>query len=278
MLTPQPLERRVHSTTRYLLEGAKEAPYAPAIRLPRTGVSSEFFKGGGVLPLCFYLKGIKHMFAVIGDIHGCAHTLEALIKRLPADVKNNIITTGDVIDRGKYSKAALDILDDINAKIILGNHEDSLQRYFKHGKAKLFDERSKDQLKDTDFQYRKFPTTYAIGDYVVIHAGLRTATTCPVLQSPKSFLLHARTLSPDGKKLIHIKNTTTPQTRWEELYTHKFPKIIYGHTAREEPKVTQNTISIDTAAVYGGKLTAVIIDDTQTHRFISQPTDPRDMV
>ena len=63
------------------------------------------------------------MQAIIGDIHGCFKTLEALVKKLPKEV-DEIFTVGDLIDRGSNVKEVVQFCIDNNVKSVRGNHED----------------------------------------------------------------------------------------------------------------------------------------------------------
>jgi serine/threonine protein phosphatase 1 len=42
--------------------------------------------------------------------------------------------------------------------------------------------------------------------------------------------------------------------------------VVHGHTPLEDdaPDLRSNRLNLDTAAVYGGRLTAAVFDDTQT--------------
>jgi len=59
--------------------------------------------------------------AVIGDIHGCADTLDALLARIPDD--RPIFFVGDLIDRGPASRQVIDRLIERGARGVCGNHE-----------------------------------------------------------------------------------------------------------------------------------------------------------
>lgn len=66
----------------------------------------------------------------IGDIHGCADALAALIDALAPGREDTVVTLGDYIDRGPHSRCVLDqviALADICRLIpLLGNHEELL--------------------------------------------------------------------------------------------------------------------------------------------------------
>lgn len=58
---------------------------------------------------------------IIGDVHGCIKTLEALIKKLPPNAK--ITFVGDLVDRGKDSKRVVEFVKEGQYDCVLGNHE-----------------------------------------------------------------------------------------------------------------------------------------------------------
>lgn len=69
---------------------------------------------------------MHHTWA-IGDIHGHAKHLEALLEKLPLQSEDRIVFLGDLIDRGPESHRVLEILHALKRahKVILirGNHE-----------------------------------------------------------------------------------------------------------------------------------------------------------
>jgi serine/threonine protein phosphatase 1 len=66
----------------------------------------------------------------IGDIHGCARALEALLQTIQPTANDLVIPLGDVVDRGPDSKQVVEILLQLrNAcqlRPVLGNHEEML--------------------------------------------------------------------------------------------------------------------------------------------------------
>ena len=63
----------------------------------------------------------------IGDIHGCARALEALLDEIQPQASDTIIGLGDYVDRGLDSAGVLEILIDLVGKChlvpLIGNHE-----------------------------------------------------------------------------------------------------------------------------------------------------------
>lgn len=58
---------------------------------------------------------------IIGDIHGCLTTLQALIAK--AGPVDQIVSVGDLIDRGPDSLGVIQYCIDNNIQVCLGNHE-----------------------------------------------------------------------------------------------------------------------------------------------------------
>ena len=67
---------------------------------------------------------------VIGDIHGCSHAIDALIRAIAPGPDDTLITLGDMIDRGPDSRGVVDLLIDVSSRCrfvpILGNHDEML--------------------------------------------------------------------------------------------------------------------------------------------------------
>jgi bis(5'-nucleosyl)-tetraphosphatase (symmetrical) len=61
---------------------------------------------------------------IIGDIHGCINTLQALLDQLNFSDNDTLYLTGDLVNRGKHSLAVLRFVQRLSgAKVVLGNHD-----------------------------------------------------------------------------------------------------------------------------------------------------------
>lgn len=86
-------------------------------------------------------------FDIIGDIHGCAHTLERLLDQMGYRKVNGVyrhpsrqaIFIGDIIDRGPRIREALHLVHDMvehgSARIVMGNHEYNALGYCTRARA-----------------------------------------------------------------------------------------------------------------------------------------------
>ncbi|MCA9209294.1 MAG: serine/threonine protein phosphatase [Planctomycetales bacterium] len=64
---------------------------------------------------------------VIGDVHGCAKALEALLRVVDPQVDDTVIMLGDYVDRGPASRGVIERIiqlgDECNLVPLMGNHE-----------------------------------------------------------------------------------------------------------------------------------------------------------
>ena len=58
---------------------------------------------------------------IVGDVHGCAKSLERLLEKIPED--RQLFSTGDLIDRGPDSKRVISLCIERGIRSVMGNHE-----------------------------------------------------------------------------------------------------------------------------------------------------------
>ncbi|WP_327172708.1 polynucleotide kinase-phosphatase [Streptomyces sp. NBC_01336] len=220
------------------------------------------------------LRHLTGPFDIIGDIHGCSSELEALLGKLgyvdgAHPEGRTAVFVGDLVDRGPDSPGVLrrvmSMVSDGNALCVPGNHENKLGRYLKgrkvqqtHGLAETIEQLEREDSRDPEFRgrVREFidglVSHYVLDDgkLVVCHAGL-----------PEKY--HGRT---SGRVRSHaLYGDTTGETDefglpvrypWAEDYRGR-ATVVYGHTPVPATSWINNTICLDTGAVFGGKMTAL---------------------
>lgn len=202
---------------------------------------------------------------VIGDIHGCIDELENIFDKIPVDWKRDIfIFLGDYIDRGPEPRAVVQFLVDLRLRhpenfiFLKGNHEamfmDFLQgkdlnpAFLQFGGKKTLESYGLDPGdlgKGTDLippSHMEFLSTlrvsYQFGPFFMVHAGVRPGV--PLALQREEDMLWIR------NEFIHS------DFDWGK-------RIIFGHTVFETPLIEKNKIGIDTGAVYGGRLTCLVL-------------------
>ncbi|MEW2162152.1 polynucleotide kinase-phosphatase [Streptomyces sp. NPDC007084] len=210
-------------------------------------------------------------FDIVGDIHGCASELEILLGKLGYvdgvhPEGRTAVFVGDLVDRGPDTPGVLrrvmSMVGSGNALCVPGNHENKLARHLKgravqptHGLAETIEQLDA-ETEEFRASVREFVdglvSHYVLdgGRLVVCHAGL-----------PEKY--HGRT---SGRVRSHaLYGDTTGETDefglpvrypWAEDYRGR-AAVVYGHTPVPTATWLNNTICLDTGAVFGGKLTAL---------------------
>ena len=214
-------------------------------------------------------------FDIIGDVHGCHDELVRLLDQLGYDTSaepivhpegRRAVFLGDLVDRGPGVAEVLDVAMSMvgagSALCILGNHENKLGRALagrnvqvSHGLAE-----SLEQLEGRGPEFSRqvaefidgLVSHYVLdgGRLVVAHAGL-----------PERY--HGR--SSGRVRTLALYGDTDGETdefglpvryEWAEDYRGD-AAVVYGHTPVPRAGWLNNTICLDTGAVFGGELTAL---------------------
>ena len=226
-----------------------------------------------MLPL-WNKKGELGPFDIIGDVHGCFDELLELLRRLgyleergfchPDGRK--VIFLGDLVDRGPKIPDVLRLVMSMVANgcafCILGNHDIKLLRYLKGKRFKLTYglADSVEQLEKCSKKFRleviefirKLEFSYVLdnGNLVVAHAGLSEELQGSGSGKARSFALYGKTTGKMDEFGFPVRCDWAADYRGQAM-------VVYGHTPKLEAVWVNNTICVDTACVFGGKLTAL---------------------
>ncbi|MCX4237030.1 MULTISPECIES: polynucleotide kinase-phosphatase [Streptomyces] len=210
-------------------------------------------------------------FDIIGDVHGCSAELESLLAKLGyvdgvhPDGRTAVFV-GDLVDRGPDSPGVLrrvmSMVGSGNALCVPGNHENKYGRHLRgrtvqptHGLAETIAqmERESDEFRQ---QVREFVdglvSHYVLdgGGLVVCHAGLPEKYHGRTSGRVRSHALYGETTGETDEFGLPVRYP------WAEDYRGR-AAVVYGHTPVPEATWLNNTICLDTGAVFGGKLTAL---------------------
>ncbi|MFJ9634401.1 polynucleotide kinase-phosphatase [Streptomyces sp. NPDC101175] len=210
-------------------------------------------------------------FDIIGDIHGCAAELEALLGKLGYDdgvhpAGRTAVFVGDLVDRGPDSPGVLrrvmSMVGSGNALCVPGNHENKYGRHLKgrtvqhtHGLAETIEQMDAES-DEFRAQVREFidglVSHYVLdgGRLVVCHAGLPEKYHGRTSGRVRSHALYGETTGETDEFGLPVRYP------WAEDYRGR-AAVVYGHTPVPEASWLNNTICLDTGAVFGGKLTAL---------------------
>lgn len=192
---------------------------------------------------------------VVGDVHGCAEELAALVARAAPD---RVVLVGDLYTKGPDPVGVWRQIRDGGFDAIAGNHDLRLREILDgtragdaHGEAVIA------ALDADDPAWRDhlwaMPITLEIGDLWVVHAGF--VPEGPEATSPAKAVSLRRV--PDGR------GGNAP---WHALWPGRRP-VVFGHDAARglvwrtrgaDPVV----VGLDTGCVYGGALTGWCPEDS----------------
>ena len=219
-------------------------------------------------------------FDVIGDVHGCALELRKLLielgwrLELDGDVAvgashpkgRTAVFLGDLVDRGPDTPGVLRLVMGMvqagTALCVSGNHEVKLVRALKganvsvsHGLAESL---AQLDAEPADFRAAalafmdRLISHYVLDDgkLVVAHAGLKEAYHGRSSGRVRSFALYGDTTGETDEYGLPVRYP------WAKEYRGK-AVVVYGHTPVPKAEWVNNTICLDTGAVFGGSLTAL---------------------
>lgn len=205
----------------------------------------------------------------IGDVHGCAQSLDALVEKLALTDDDHLIFVGDYIDRGPDSKGVVDLLfklrDGYRCTFLRGNHEALMLDYLDQGEFELWrmnggietlesyrSEEGKIEIPESHIRLvRETELYYDTEEFFFVHAGLR----------------------PDMSVADNIEHGDEHTFLWERSHLDagdlEWEKtVVCGHTPHSEPINEEKLILIDTGCVYHrhprmGTLTAVRLPERE---------------
>lgn len=202
---------------------------------------------------------------IVGDVHGCATELVALLDKVAFASGDRLVFVGDLVARGPDSLGVLDVARTTGAIVVRGNHEQRLldwlsaREQWLRGEAitkppidKMYREIGR-SLRPVDWsllQTSKVSLDLPDHTLLVVHAGIDP--NIPFEQQKPDTLMRIRTVQlPDGKRgQRHVL--------WGTRY--EGPKhIVFGHNAAPGLQLHRWATGLDTGCVYGGRLTAMVL-------------------
>ncbi|GJE61988.1 metallophosphoesterase family protein [Methylobacterium trifolii] len=203
----------------------------------------------------------------IGDIHGCADLLDALLARIEAHSAGRpyrLVFLGDYIDRGPDSAGVIRMVsrlhwsDPDRVACLMGNHEamllDSLstpgaaEHWLRNGGTETLLSFGTAEITDLPGEaldwLEALPSLHEDGRRWYVHAGFRPGCIPP---------------DPDPHNRLWIREPFLSEDC--DFGRH----VVHGHTPQPSgrPDVRAYRTNLDTGAVYGGALTAGVFSDAQ---------------
>jgi len=248
-------------------------------------------------------------FDIIGDLHGCADELEALLGRLGYTVSwetdtegacscrvapppgRRVIFVGDLVDRGPRIadtlRIAMTMVEAGQALCVIGNHEYKLLRWLRGADVRIAQglQATIDQLTAESAAFRERVKSFLDGlvshywldggRLAVAHAGIKAEMMGRASGAIRSFCMFGEVTGERDAYGLPVRLDWARDYRGDTT-------VVYGHTPVARPDWLNNTVNIDTGCVFGGHLTAlryperelVSVPAAQTYSEPSKPLGP----
>ena len=195
---------------------------------------------------------------IVGDVHGCVRELEDLLRYIGAKRSDRIVFVGDLVVRGPHPHEVVALARSFSAVSVRGNHEDRLLRWKESGGTMqiggLTREAAK-RLSTSDWDYLKaMPLWHDLPEHNirVVHAGL--VPNVPMTEQDPRNLLFMRSFD-EQRNPVMVRGFRS----WAQDYQGP-EHVVFGHNAKDDPEIAEFATGIDTGAVYGGRLTAMVLN------------------
>ncbi|GIJ59736.1 polynucleotide kinase-phosphatase [Virgisporangium aurantiacum] len=217
-------------------------------------------------------------FDIIGDVHGCHTELVTLLRNLGYAVRadgaehpdgRTAVFVGDLVDRGPDTPGVLRLVMGMvaagTALCVAGNHEEKLLRKLRgrtvrvsHGLAETLEQLAASPVDDLEPFLSNLISHYVLdgGKLVVAHAGCKEAYQGRASGRVRAFCLYGDTTGETDEYGLPVRYP------WAQDYRGR-AAVVYGHTPTPRAEWINNTICLDTGAVFGGALTALRYPERQ---------------
>jgi serine/threonine protein phosphatase 1 len=193
----------------------------------------------------------------VGDVHGCYTQLEAMLRRIEGYGAGTVVFLGDYVDRGPNSCGVVRrLIEGPNSAdwkwiTLMGNHEDMMvgAQDGRYDEGWWLDNGGLETL-----------TSYG-NDIPAVH--LEWAASLQMIhQDEHRIFVHAGVR--DG---IYFEDQTANDLMWTRFpagYSGEYwgKHLVHGHTpSPKNPQTTGNRTNLDSACVFGGRLSCAVFDD-----------------
>ena len=230
---------------------------------------------------------------VIGDIHGCLVELQELISKVGYVAgEDTVYLAGDLVDRGDDSVGVIRYAMSMGFNAVCGNHDNKLIRRSKHI-AKQCNNPSyvnpmrpcKDQestlagLGEAELAWlSSLPYHVKLEAYnaIVCHAGIVPGV--PLVRQRDEAFMMVRYVDKDNGKMKHMIMPGYLRPENSDYWADKFEggfDVIFGHNVvgLTDIKVWENKnggrcFGIDTGCVFGGRLSALVLEKNKPYEVV----------
>ena len=206
---------------------------------------------------------------IVGDVHGCAAELEELLARIGPGTGDRVILAGDLFDKGPDPVRVLDLLREVRAEAVLGNHDVAVREY---GRARL----ASSNAPPPALGWQRPPAPYLVAclDRLAaagrLEEAVQVCARLPRYLRGDGFLVVHGGFDPErgpahtSERLATTVREFPPGVPGAPMWWTRWPGpevAAFGHDARQGlvrhvVDGRLRCIGLDSGLVYGGRLTA----------------------
>ena len=217
---------------------------------------------------------------VVGDVHGCLEELKQLLRAVDFSPGDVLLFLGDLVTKGPDSRGVVKLAREAGAIGVRGNHDFEVVRWCEalrdapdRRSVLLANEHAQvaASLSPADAAWLKNCPWYVHSPdlgMLFVHAGM-VPWVPPRKQNPR-LMMNMRSILRDNTVLTGHQGH--PGLLSGDLGDHdrgsswarywKGPEtIVYGHDAQRGLQLFERAVGIDTACVYGGRLTCMVLPE-----------------
>lgn len=189
----------------------------------------------------------------VGDVHGCPRALRALLTEAKAD---RVVLLGDLFAKGPDPRGVWDVVRDVGAEAVLGNHDDRMLRLWDtdgdsahHAACRALPDEARQWTAALPIFLHGPDTPSGRPEWTAVHAGVHP------------FLGVAGTERRTALVVRRWPDDAMPDNPfWWHLYTGD-TRVLYGHDAMRGLQHHARTVGLDSGCVYGNALSGLILEE-----------------
>lgn len=249
-------------------------------------------------------NGAMTRTAIIGDVHGLLEPLRALVNTLGLGAGDDLVFVGDLLDKGPDSAGVAAYAAQLKADapfsvtLVEGNHEDRHRRYRRNLTVRpeiAAEQAASDvqlpaitaQLGEDACAFLESAVLFhriEAHDVLVVHGGIPGAVD-DLPASPAAYtamtgkqkrhysaLLRTRFITASDGAYLTLGKNQPGDPYWAQVYDGRFGHVVFGHQPfLDGPAYFPHATGIDTGAVHGGKLSALVLGKDGARSLIQVP-------
>ncbi len=201
----------------------------------------------------------------VGDVHGCAAALSALVARAQPD---RIVLLGDLFTKGPDPVGVWKLVEAWQPDCVLGNHDAKMLRVWDdpepgrtQSTCRLLPPAAREWLAARPLWLHG---EHAGREWIAVHAGLNP------------YLGESATLYPDCYLMRRWPNDLDRSNPfWWQLYRRP-KRVFYGHDALRGLQMHPQTVGLDTGCCYGNALSGYVLETAELFQVTpaGEPVEP----